>query len=437
MSDKILERVERIGAWAEVSMIPGREDELRRRLTLTVKDSEVRLKQYMNHPRDHSRLFIPRALASKVGLPIEGSWPELGCTSKLTSPREGQKEAIDLFLNALKSDSPYGGIMQAVTGAGKTVMALDIACQLGLKTLIVVPRSSLVEQWRLQIMKWTDCDEDDIGLIQGSKRIYKNKKFTIAMIHTLAQQFDKYENEIFHAFGTVIFDECHVVGAETFSLTAPLFRSRWRIGLSATPRRADEMDQVFYWHIGQVVSRFAKLQAKARVRVIKYHGHDTGHEGCIWAGKLNLGRYLNRVVKSQPRLQLLANCVNTLNENQHDILVLSDRISHLRALRLKILEMGVKSEDIGFLIGGQKDLTKRIILGTYGSAGMGVDIPRLSALVLATPRADIEQAVGRVLRQGTPFIVDIADTYSHIMQAWGAKRAKYYRKITDNIQESK
>lgn len=433
---RMVEEVLRVGSWAEVRLLPNKKYEACQRLTLTMRDSGTRLAQYREHP-EADKLYVPRALVAQSGVEVEGDWEPLGAESRLTEPREGQADAINTYLAALGNEQPYGGILQAVTGAGKTVMALDIACRLNLKTLIVVPRSSLVEQWRQQILRWTDCEESDIGLIQGQTRQYRGKKFTIAMIHTLAQQYERYERTIFHEFGTVIFDECHVVGAETFSQVAPLFRCQYRVGLSATPRRQDGMDNVFYWHIGPIVSRFTKLQAKPRVRVFNYRGADTTHSGCVWGGNLNLGRYLNRIGRSYPRLQLVAKIVKTLDEKNHEILVLSDRIHQLRSLRHELVtKHGVNDADIGFLIGGRKELHKRIILGTYGSAGMGVDIPRLTALVLASPRADIEQAVGRVLRQGTPIIVDIVDMASTIMEGWHRARCKYYRRITEDYKRA-
>jgi superfamily II DNA or RNA helicase len=432
---KLVDRVERVGAWAEVTLLPGTEAEARKRLTLKMKDTKVVLPQYRNHA-DPRRLYVPRGLVSSCGLPVDGDWDTLGVKSKLIEPRDGQQKTIDEFLTAVKTTHPYGGILQAVTGAGKTVMAIDIACTLNLKTLIIVPRSSLVDQWKKQILNWTDCEEEDIGLIQGQIRNYRDKRFTIAMIHTLAQQYKTYERDLFKAFGTVIFDECHVVGAETFSETAPLFISAYRIGLSATPRRFDGMDNVFYWHIGGIVAKFTKLQAKARVRIFPYRGNDTSHSGCVYGGDLNLGRYLNRIARSSSRLALVSKVTAALANKGHDILVLSDRIAHLNSIQMSLVKMGVDANEIGFLIGNRKELTKRIILGTYGSAGMGVDIPRLSALVLATPRSDIEQAVGRVLRQGSPIVVDFIDTASTIMQKWAGSRLKFFRKITDDIQRA-
>ena len=432
--EQMVTRVLNVGAWAEVELAPGKFAEARRALTLQQKDSETVVAQYRNH-KDNNRLYIPRALVNSSGLAISGEWEKINVETSIKY-RDGQKETIDTFMQALAQRSPYGGILQAVTGAGKTVMAIDIIRRLGLKTLIVVPRTSLMAQWFNRVQEYSNLNGiADIGVVQGQTREYQNKSVVIAMIHTLAQQLENFPKEFYHAFGTVIFDECHTVGAETFSRTAPMFRCKYRVGLSATPRRQDGMDKVFYWHLGPITARFTKLQANAKVRVIPYVGSDTDHVGCVWGGNLNLGRFLNRVAKSEGRLNLLTRIVATLDSKGHDILVLSDRIQHLRSLKFELMERGISGDKIGMLIGNEKQLDKKIILGTYGSAGMGVDIPRLTALVLATPRADIEQAVGRVLRQGTPIIVDIVDVMSGIMLGWAGARMKYYRKITNDIQD--
>jgi superfamily II DNA or RNA helicase len=292
-----------------------------------------------------------------------------------------------------------------------------------------------MKQWEDQIIKWTNVKKHEIGIVQGPKCQYRDKKIVLAMIHTLAAKFNDFPPDFYRSFGTVAFDECHVVGAETFSKVAPLFWSRYRIGLTATPRRSDGMDPVFWWHLGPVLSRFTKLQAKARVRILGYNGKDTSHAGMVWGGNLNLGRYFNRIAKSPERMKLLHQVVKALADKSHDVLVLADRISLLENLKSMLIASGVQPSMIGMLTGSIKQLDRKVILGTYGSAGMGVDIPRLTALVMATPRAEIEQAVGRVLRQGDPLVIDIVDTASSIMCGWAMSRKKFYTRITDDIQD--
>lgn len=436
--ENFVEEVLDVSDWALVRLKP--ECNLRARQLLTLKQEAqgnkegATLHQYRTISGDQTKLYIPRALVSHLPLMMDGTWAKLNHTikSKLVDPREGQTETIEKFIGALDTFK-YGGILQAVTGAGKTVMALDIACRLGLRVLIVVPRTSLMKQWKDQILKWTTAKESDIGVIQGPNSRWQGAMFTIAMIHTLAQKGGELSKELRSYFGTVIYDECHVVGAETFSTVAPLFFSRWRIGLSATPRRSDGMDPVFYWHIGPIIARYTKLQAVARVRIIPYNGTDTSHSGCVWSGNLNLGRYFNRVARSSPRFNLVRALIETLHEKEHHILMLAERLEYIDSMKRALILADIPEDDIGVLTGKVKQTTKRIILGTYGSAGMGVDIPRLSALVLASPRADIEQAIGRVLRQGNPIVVDIVDTASSIMMGWSLSRKKFYRKITVDI----
>ena len=64
----------------------------------------------------------------------------------------------------------------------------------------------------------------------------------------------------------------------------------------------------------------------------------------------------------------------------------------------------------------RKDLEKSskcdIIFGTYQLVSEGTDIPTLNTLVMASPRKEIEQVVGRILRgysTKTPIVVDIID----------------------------
>lgn len=437
--NNFVDEVIEVSDWALVRVKDGMTDYAKRTLSLLSTDPNDKKGKTLYQYRTSSvpdHIYVPRALVGHLDDKLIGEWPKFSkeIKSKWTDSRPGQKETIEQFISGLEKHK-YGGILQAVTGAGKTVMALDIACRLGQKTLIIVPRTSLMEQWKQQIIKWTTAKEEDIGMVQGHIMRWSDKQFVVAMIHTLAQKVDTIDRHFLGNFGTVIFDECHVVGAETFSKVAPLFWCEHRIGLSATPRRSDGMDPVFYWHLGPILSRFTKLQAKARVRILPYRGPETAHTGCVWGGKLNLGRYFNRVAKSAPRRELIKRIILKLAEGEHEILVLADRVGYLKDMKMMLIESGVPEEKIGLLIGGVKQLDRKIILGTYGSAGMGVDIPRLSALVLATPRADIEQAVGRVLRQGSPVVVDVVDMASGIMVGWSRKRKTFFRQITDEIQD--
>ena len=79
------------------------------------------------------------------------------------SPREYQKKVIDdIHQTILKKDSCIACLY---TGWGKTFASLYISHMLGVKTLIIVNKESLLEQWKEQIIKFTGIVP---GIIQGT-----------------------------------------------------------------------------------------------------------------------------------------------------------------------------------------------------------------------------------------------------------------------------
>jgi superfamily II DNA or RNA helicase len=71
----------------------------------------------------------------------------------------------------------------------------------------------------------------------------------------------------------------------------------------------------------------------------------------------------------------------------------------------------------------------RIIIATYQMASEGYDNPELDTLLLASPKCNIEQAVGRILRRknkNMPLVIDINDSIS-IFNNWNKKRLSFYK----------
>jgi superfamily II DNA or RNA helicase len=68
-----------------------------------------------------------------------------------------------------------------------------------------------------------------------------------------------------------------------------------------------------------------------------------------------------------------------------------------------------------------------VIIATYAMAAEALDIKTLTTLLLATPKTDIIQAVGRILRvkHERPLVIDIIDTHEVFISQW-QKRRKYY-----------
>jgi superfamily II DNA or RNA helicase len=112
------------------------------------------------------------------------------------------------------------------------------------------------------------------------------------------------------------------------------------------------------------------------------------------------------------------------------ILVLTDRKAHCEYIKNMLNDMSV-----GIYYGGMKmeELKKtnecRIIVATYQMASEGYDNPELDTLILASPKCNVEQAVGRILRKknkNIPVVVDINDCIS-IFNNWNKKRQSFYK----------
>jgi superfamily II DNA or RNA helicase len=69
------------------------------------------------------------------------------------------------------------------------------------------------------------------------------------------------------------------------------------------------------------------------------------------------------------------------------------------------------------------------VIATYSMAAEALDIKSLTTLIMVTPKTDIEQAVGRILRQkhGSPIVVDIVDSHAPFQNQW-SKRKQFYKK---------
>jgi superfamily II DNA or RNA helicase len=101
-----------------------------------------------------------------------------------------------------------------------------------------------------------------------------------------------------------------------------------------------------------------------------------------------------------------------------------------------------KIATVGYYVGGMKEValkeseTKQIIIATYSMAAEALDIRTLTTLIMATPKTDIEQAVGRILREkhSQPVVVDIIDSHDIFARQW-IKRKKFYKSQNYKIIE--
>ena len=122
-----------------------------------------------------------------------------------------------------------------------------------------------------------------------------------------------------------------------------------------------------------------------------------------------------------------------LNPDQQ-IMVLAHNKTLITYLHDAIAHRNIGGGSVGYYIGGMKEAalkqseSKKIIIATYAMASEGLDIKTLTSLILASPKTDVCQSVGRILRQkhSSPLVIDIIDGHDIFMSQW-YKRRKYYK----------
>jgi len=157
-----------------------------------------------------------------------------------------------------------------------------------------------------------------------------------------------------------------------------------------------------------------------------------------------MSRMINNICAHKPRNERILSLIKTTFEEAplRKLLILSDRRAHLAMLK-DMIEKNT-AFTTGIYLGGMKQTVlaecaeKQIILATFAIASEGYDQPGLDTLLLASPRSDIVQSAGRILRdrpedrRNVPLIIDIVDGFS-LFPNQGSKRMTYYKKGDWNI----
>jgi len=331
--------------------------------------------------------------------------------------RENQKEVVDAYL----CPSPRDGIISLQTGGGKTVCALYIASQIQMPTIVLVHNTFLRDQWIDRIKAF--LPKARIGTIQGEVVDVDNRDIVVAMLQSISMK--EYDPKVFKAFGLVIVDECHHIASESFSQSLSKLTSKHMLGLSATPERKDKLMYVMNWFLGPMLYRSNtadKVDEKVSVEVYDFDPQDEEYNTIIYnnQGVMFTTLMINKVVEYKPRNNLITRLLEDLAEDERQILVLTDRVDHTKTIleglspELKekacILSQKVKAADRAKFCE-----SKKILIATYAMTKEGFDVPTLNTLVMATPRPDVEQIVGRILRVEKksrkihPLIIDIVD----------------------------
>lgn len=370
-------------------------------------------------------------------------------TSLLFEMKKPLWEEQEKIINqvAVRLEKGYTGIIiEAPAGSGKTILGMKSMQLVGCTTLIVVPRSTLVYQWRARLLEFTSLMEREIGIVEGTNVRWRGTKVVCALVHTLA--LDRLGTEFKRRFGLALFDEVdRSVPPQTFAPVVGLFPSWYRIGMTATVDRKDGLDVIFKYHIGEtrVGSSRSENVMKPKVLRVLY----TRSSGSVWRGSKKMNRrgmLISKLAENPHRNAVLCEYIKLMLQSGRRCVVISDRKEQLVSLSEVLTgSNGIDRKEIGFYVRelrgkkkSQRELecvgrTCSIILATYGMFAVGTDIQDMAGLVFATPQSDIRQSAGRIERilegKKDPVIVDLVDyAYPDALNWANARNAEYKRR---------
>jgi superfamily II DNA or RNA helicase len=392
--------------------------------TVTVNVCDLRKRGYIGLPRHYGlskyagKPYIDKTISPKAN-------PIFKKSCKIVARDDKQKEFMEALANVCSGEGPIDYIANASTGVGKTVCDLWLSAQLGLPTLIVVHTNALKNQWLgnkklkngISNFFTDDFVKKYVGVVQQNKCNYQGKLLVVAVLGSLISR--DYGKDFYNYFGKITIDEVHKVAAPKMSEVLKKFPARIRGGYTATNKKGS-MRKVKDLHLGKpkIVSMQKSLSPK--VYIIKYKDKSTCKD-------CNDYEKVTRISKMPNRNIFLSELIYHRGwKRDRNILVLSDRVTQLQVLRSMLVgKFGVPKSSIGLFVGQEyverlekkrTVITKqkkkvendtlehikkncKIILSTYGMFAEGQDVPRLDMGIEATPRSDVTQSVGRIVRK--------------------------------------
>lgn len=380
---------------------------------------------------------------------------------------------FDNFYNIKKENMGLCGcVLKLEAGLGKSFIAMKLINMLKKKTIIIVHNITLLNQWKKDIGDlFVNVKK---GEIYGLKK--KDGDIVICVINSLLKDTlfiddnNQKSTDYFKNFGFAIFDECHEYCTKLRHKIFNKLQCKYMIGLSATPERIDNFQNLAYWGIGSLIDGNSisnldnmKDKFKCKVKFVKYSGNPIYTQPILnkKTGMTDCANTLNLLLKDLSRKKLIAKLIKELLEQKMEIIVLGDRRDILLDIKTymeenKILAdiMTTKEEyyKIKRVVGGASnydlEIAKKksnVILSTYQFLGTGISIPRLNCLILLTSRRSelkLKQFCGRIFRLNAPnkeikrIIIDIVDMRT-IFKNQYYSRKKYYLSQNFEIDEIK
>lgn len=360
-----------------------------------------------------------------------------------------QEKAVE---TALKTKN---GILVMPCGSGKTVCGLEIIARIGGRALWLTHTQDLLNQSKARAE--AVLNQGGYGTITAGK-VNVGSHITFATVQTLAQQVDiiNFKDD----FDVIICDECqHISGSPTkvtqFYKVISRLSARYKIGLTATPKRADGLQAAMFALLGPKIHEVTRMDVAHTTCPVRVQMVETGYmpdyEAVLMGdGTIDYSKVINHMIHDEDRYNAVFEFVKQL----HSVIVLANRVEYLQAMCVDAIEHGKTAVCLSGQGQSKKAKAERkaaleklnndeidIVFATYLLAKEGLDVPNLRYVIFATPEKDettVIQSVGRVGRkaEGKAFgtVIDFVDDFG-MYQNWSKKRKKYYDKIGAEVFE--
>lgn len=358
-----------------------------------------------------------------------------------------QQEAVESVLRR------KNGILVMPCGAGKTQCGLEIISRIGGRALWLTHTQDLLNQ-SYNRAKSTIDTSFTYGKITAGK-VDIGSGITFATVQTLSKlDLSQYKD----AWDIIIVDECqHCCGSPTkvtqFYKVISSLSARYKIGLTATPKRADGLEKSMFALLGGIIHEVSREDVKDTTCPVQVITCETGYipdydAVLMGDGTINYAKLVDDLIHDEERFKTVLKTIEKLPANS-PVLVLANRIEYLQKLnrhyfgRSNFLSANGNSksakEERKRALQALNDGDIDCLFASYQLAKEGLDVPNLRYVVFATPEKDettVIQSVGRVGRKanGKKFgtVIDFVDDFG-MYQGWAKKRRSFYKKIDAEI----
>lgn len=348
------------------------------------------------------------------------------------------------------------GVLVMPCGSGKTQCGLELIARLGGKALWLTHTQDLLNQSKARAE--AVLAQGGYGTITAGK-VNIGSHITFATVQTMAKlDLTQYRD----VWDVVIVDEAqHCAGSPTrvtqFYKVISSLSARYKYGLTATPKRADGLENAMFALLGGKIcevtrEEVAHTTCPVRVQIINTGWTPDYNAVLMGDGMIDYSKVIDNMIHDEDRYVMIFANISRL---KGATMVLANRVEYLqrmadaynqcqygKAICLSGMGQSKKAKAerkkaLESLNNGELDC----IFATYQLAKEGLDAPNLRYVVFATPEQDettVIQAVGRVGRKapgkdyGT--VIDFVDLFG-MYQGYWKKRKGYYKKIGAEVIE--